>query len=138
MKKTYQEKIEYLSKALSKIQFALEKYKIKNDVSEYFYFAAEKKAEEVVQTAISINQDILASYYDFVSKSYYDSFIEIERLGIFSKNELEKLAGTTGFRNRLVHEYMELDRSIVLMSIKQILKLYSKYAQKIYKWLDEN
>ena len=88
MKKTYQEKIEYLSKALSQIQFALEKYKIKNDVSEYFYFAAEKKAEEVVQTAISINQDILASYYDFVSKSYYDSFIEIERLGIFSKNRI--------------------------------------------------
>lgn len=48
---------------------------------------------------------------------------------------LKKLVNTAGFINRLAHEYMELDKNIILNTIKNIIKYYSKYILEIRKLL---
>lgn len=137
MKKDYKELSDYLTKALDEMQYALKRYLENTGDSIYFLYAAQKKAEEVIETAITLNQDILYERFEHMSKSYYDTFIDLEKLGIFDKDFLKKIANTAGFRNRLAHEYMELDPQITVSSMRNLVELYPIYANTIEKYLSE-
>lgn len=133
-KTSFIRKIDYISDALSVLKEALSKYE-KNKVKDsLFFFAAEKKAEEIVDTAVAINQKILALESQKIGRSYRESFEKLEKLSIFTKDELDHLAGTANFRNRLAHDYMELDAEKTYQSMKNILTLYTKYIQKMKKF----
>lgn len=122
--------------ALEILKRAVKKTEGDSQDVDLYLFAAEKKAEEIVESAISINQEILFGGNQ-VGKSYYDTFIDLEKLNLFSKADLKKFANTAGFRNRLVHDYIDIDERIVLNSIEGILKLYPKYIKKILEWLSK-
>lgn len=130
-----QEKINFISESLKQIADILKKRTETTLLSEYLLLAAEKKAEELIESAISINQEILKTHFDYLSNSYYESFIDLEKLKIFSPEELKSLAATAGFRNRLAHDYLELDPKITLQSIERLLKIYPTYLKKIKKFL---
>lgn len=125
-------KISSLLELLRKLKEILEEHKKNLRLQEYLLFAAEKKAEEIVELAISINQELLKEK-EKISLSYYDSFMDLMILPIFKKEELKDLASTAGFRNRLAHEYLELDEKIALKAMEKILKIYPDYLQKIRK-----
>ncbi|MBI5755040.1 hypothetical protein HZA41_02375 [Candidatus Peregrinibacteria bacterium] len=80
-----QEKIAFITETLKILKDILEKRK-KSLLKEYLLFAAEKKAEEIIESAISINQEILKNHCYHLSKSYYESFIDLKKLYIFSEN----------------------------------------------------
>lgn len=93
-------------------------------------YAAEKKAEEIVELAISINQELLKKKGK-LGLSYYESFANLAIFGLFTEEELQVLASTAGFRNRLAHEYLDVDPAIALRSMQKILRIYPFYLQKI-------
>jgi len=131
----YKKKIDYILSTMDEILSALRKYKSKNEDAKFFYYAAQKKTEEAIETAISLNQEILEDFFDHITKSYFDSFMDLEKTDRFTKAELEKLANTAGFRNRLAHEYLDLDTQITLSSMEKLLKLYPQYIKSIKEWL---
>ena len=47
-----------------------------------------------------------------------------------------QLAASTGMRNRLVHQYEEIDNLIVFGAIPKALHQYSLYVQQITAYLD--
>lgn len=131
-----QEKIEFIEKTLRMIKDILKKRAI-STLKDYLLFAAEKKAEEIIESAISMNQEMLKKYHKHLSKSYYESFLDLRKLKIFSDDELTKLANTAGFRNRLAHDYLELHPEITLKSIENLLRIYPIYLKRIKKYLDK-
>jgi len=82
--------------------------------------------------AISINQELLKEKGK-ISLSYYDSFMNLKVFHVFSEKELKVLAGTAGFRNRLAHEYLDVDPVIALKTMRMMLNAYPLYAQKVKK-----
>ncbi|MBI4152177.1 DUF86 domain-containing protein [Candidatus Woesearchaeota archaeon] len=107
-----------------------------SSLQEYLLYAAEKKAEEIVELAVSVNQELLRGKGK-ISSSYYESFLDLKLFSVFSDAELRVLAGTAGFRNRLAHEYLEVDPHIALKTMKQMLVMYPPYLQKVKKLLSK-
>lgn len=130
------EKIDFITKTLKVLRDILEKRK-NSPYAEYLLFAAEKKAEEVIEAAVSLNQEILKSHFDHLSGSYYESFTDLKKTALFSDEELRALASTAGFRNRLAHDYIELNPDITLKSIEKLLQIYPDYLKKLKKFLKQ-
>lgn len=129
-------KLTYIVDALKELKEALEHYHNDKENERFYYYAAQKKAEEIVESAISVNQMILMEKLNMQSDNYYKSFTDLEPLEIFTASELEELAKTTGFRNRLAHEYVNLDPNITVKSMKKILNIYPGYIKKIADFMD--
>lgn len=132
---TIQEKINFIVETLKTLKDILKKRKQYKQFEQYLLFAAEKKAEEIVESAISINQELLKNYFQHISESYYESFIDLQKTKIFSEDELKLIASTAGFRNRLAHDYLELNPDITLKSMEKILRIYPEYLKKIRKFI---
>lgn len=131
-------RLEYIKEKLKDLKYDLNKYeetKILRD-KKSFKGAIERWSEEIVESAVNINNEIL-SIKNKVSSSYYNSFIDLEEFNIFEKKFLEKIASTAGFRNRLAHDYMNINEDIVISSSKFLLKLYKDYIIGIYEFLEK-
>jgi uncharacterized protein YutE (UPF0331/DUF86 family) len=131
-KEVINNKIESILVLLDKLKQILVEHKDNDELKEFLLYAAEKKAEEIIELATSINQELLSSK-GRVGLSYYESFTELIVFNVFDKEELKQLASTAGFRNRLAHDYLEVDSEIALKSMRNVLKIYPTYLQKIKK-----
>ncbi len=122
--------MDFITKTLKVLQDILDKRK-ESPYADYLLFAAEKKAEEIIESAVSLNQELLKTHFDHLSGSYYESFTDLMKTKLFSEAELKALASTAGFRNRLAHDYIELNPDITLKSIERLLQIYPDYLKKL-------
>ena len=127
-------KIEQLLALLEKLESVLKEYEKNSTLKEFLLYAAEKKAEEVVEQAVSINQELLRTK-DKVSQSYYDSFLDLKIFKVFVEKDLIALASTAGFRNRFAHDYLEIDDNVAIKSMRNMIPMYKFYLQKVRKIL---
>jgi len=97
--------------------------------------AAERLLQEVIEAAIDINTHIITSSGHTPPDDYYESFIKIGELGVIEIQFAEKLAPSAGLRNRLVHEYDDIQDSIVYDSISFAENLYPKYIQAVERYI---
>ena len=93
--------------------------------------AIEKLIELAVEYAIEINRGVIEAADRTPPQTYYNTFIEMEKLGIWPDKLTSHLASTTGLRNRLVHRYDEIDNTAVYHSLKPLLKHYRQYVRLI-------
>ena len=133
-KEVLNNKVQSLLDLIDKLKEVLEEHKKNISLQEFLLYAAEKKAEEIVELATSINQELLRSKDKF-GLSYYDSFIELKIFNVFTEDELKNLANTAGFRNRLSHDYLDVDAEVALKTMKRMIKQYAVYSQKVRKIL---
>lgn len=133
-KEVLNNKVQSLLDLIDKLKEVLEEHKKNISLQEFLLYAAEKKAEEIVELATSINQELLRSKDKF-GLSYYDSFIELKIFNVFTEDELKNLANTAGFRNRLAHDYLDVDAEVALKTMKRMIKQYAVYSQKVRKIL---
>lgn len=61
-----------------------------------------------------------------VPDSYFESFLELGSLHVMDGHLARSLAPSAGLRNRLVHEYDDIDDAIVYDSVKQAMRLYTE------------
>jgi len=57
--------------------------------------------------------------------------VGLGELKIISADLAKKLAPSAGLRNRLVHEYDQLEHSLVLDSVKMAEEMYADYIKEI-------
>ena len=131
-KDIYESKIDSLTDLLQLLKKILEEHTKNKTLAEFLLYAAEKKAEEIVELAVSINQELLRDKGK-LGLSYYDSFANLKIFSTFTPEELKFLASTAGFRNRLAHEYLDINADVALKSMKRMLQIYPVYLQKIKK-----
>ncbi len=125
-------KLGALAELLEKLRQILEEHSQNAKLQEFLLYAAEKKAEEVVELAVSLNQELLKEKGK-LGLSYYESFTNLQVFAVFTEDELKILASTAGFRNRLAHEYLEVHPDIALQSMRKMLRIYPPYLQKMKK-----
>lgn len=101
------------------------------------YWSAERGLQLAAESLFDVGAHILAGQFNDHPDDYEAI---IERLGDFDviSEELEaRLAGLGGFRNILVHGYLEVDRTEVHEMLEDRLEDFIDFADEIEVFLDE-
>lgn len=83
-----------------------------------------------------IGTHILVAQFGVSPQEYRDIFEGLARQKVISRSLAERLRGLAGFRNILVHSYMDLDPARVLDNLERAPKDFSEFAREIRDWLE--
>lgn len=95
----------------------------------------ERLLQLMTQAAIDINEHILSKLSPGNSVTNFDAFIELGKYGVISPELAKQIAPSSGLRNRLVHEYDDIDPQKVFESISFALQQYPFYVRQINSYL---
>lgn len=117
----------YLEKLRPISQKSLEEYK--SDF--YLKSSAERLIQLVVECASDINNHVVVETENRPPEDYSVSFIRAADVGLISRQLAQRLKGSAGMRNILVHEYMDIDDEKVYNAIFSALKDYKEYIKEV-------
>lgn len=130
-KKIIIRKISFINKDLQSLR-ALSKLSLKTYLSKSDYEAmAERYLERIIGRMIDINYHILVEEEDVISVDYFNSFIDLGKKKYLPLKFSRDLANSAGLRNRLAHEYDEIDEKKIYEAIQSSLKDVPKYLKHI-------
>jgi uncharacterized protein YutE (UPF0331/DUF86 family) len=92
---------------------------------------AERDFQLIVDAAVDINNHLAFTLGLPPAENNFDSFLLLGKHGVLSEEEGKELAPSAGLRNRLVHEYDEVDPKILYHSLKAFAKQYREYGRAI-------
>jgi len=98
-------------------------------------YAVERLLQLIVDLALDINNIIIKDADKPPASDYYNSFIELIEIGVLNEKFAYEIAPSTGLRNRLVHEYENVDDKIVFESIDKTYNYYIKYIKEISEYM---
>ncbi|MCX6718282.1 MAG: DUF86 domain-containing protein [Candidatus Staskawiczbacteria bacterium] len=135
-KKIISRKITLINNDLKSLK-ALSKLSLKTYLSKSEYEAlAERYLERIIGRMIDINYHILSEKENEIPTDFYNSFIELGRKKYLPFKLAEIMANSAGLRNRLAHEYDEIDAKKIFEAIASCLKNTPKYLKNIVKSLN--
>ncbi len=73
----------------------------------------------LIENAIGKAKQLIKARNESVPVAAYDAFGALTRLGIIEPAQLDAWAPIIGLRNRIVHDYMNLDMRIVLSLVER-------------------
>jgi len=109
------------------------------ELSEYLsdrlnQLAAERCLERIINRMIDINYHVITERGNPPPRDYFESFLGLGQLGVLPMDFARALAPVAGLRNRLVHEYNELDHAKIheaLRSASRDVPLYLAHITRI-------
>ncbi len=140
-------KVNFLKRKLKLIQDDLNNLsKLKqftfSEIAADFYKLStlERLLERIVMRAIDINEHLISELANGNEeiKSYRDTFLLLADFKIYPSDFAKKIAKSAGLRNAIVHQYDNLDLSLVYSSVKSALSEYLKYCQYILKYIEKH
>lgn len=137
--------IDLMRRKLSRLNMYLEKLRpiSQKTLAEYksdFYLksSAERLIQLIVECATDINNHVVVETGNRPPEDYSVSFIRAQDAGLISRELAERLKGSAGMRNVLVHEYMEIDDEKVYSAIPPAIKEYKEYIKQVDEFIDKN
>lgn len=100
--------------------------------------AVERALQLAIQIVIDIATHILSTTSNETAKDYRDAIIKLARIGVIPTTFANKIAPMPGFRNVLVHEYVDLDTNRVYRNLQDELDDFVEFARYINEWLAKN
>ncbi len=115
----------------------LEKYRA-GDISltDPRIFVVERLFQLIADTAIDINTHIIARKKFEPSEDYEGTFRILGLHGIIPLDLAEKISGSIGLRNRMVHGYEKVQRKIMMDDIAEGIGQYAQYMKHIAEFLE--
>lgn len=98
-------------------------------------YAVERLIQIIVDLALDINNIILSGKGKPAAVDYFNSFMDLVACQVLEDDFARQIAPSTGLRDRLAHEYEEIDHTIVFESINKTLDVYSRYVREIKRVL---
>lgn len=137
-KKLVERKITLINRDLQHLRklagFTLEQYLSKEE----YEALAERYLERIIGRMIDINYHVLVEEGNAMPLDYYDSFIEMGRKEYVPRELSEKLAHAAGLRNRLAHEYDEIDEKKVYQATQDCVVQVPQYLMEVIKLLEKD
>jgi uncharacterized protein YutE (UPF0331/DUF86 family) len=97
---------------------------------------AERYLERMIGRMIDMNYHILTEAGEPPPRDYYLSFIELSKLGLFPSEFGYRIAACAGLRNRISHEYDDIDPKKIHEAIQTAVKDIPEYLRYIQSYLD--
>ncbi len=92
---------------------------------------AERLLERIIGRMIDTNYHLLTETDHPPPSDYYASFTQLAALGVYDAEFGRRIAACTGLRNRIVHEYDEVDPRKVHEALGTAIKDVSAYLRAI-------
>jgi uncharacterized protein YutE (UPF0331/DUF86 family) len=99
--------------------------------------ATERVLERVIGRMIDVNYHVLTETGEAPPSDYHASFIRLGEIGILDPSFAARIARAAGLRNRLVHEYQEIDPRKVFEALLVALKDLPVYLARVKSILSE-
>ncbi|NOY52619.1 MAG: DUF86 domain-containing protein [Deltaproteobacteria bacterium] len=100
--------------------------------------AAERYLERVIGRMIDINYHLITSEGEPPPKDYYLSFVQLSiKPAILDKQFAEEIANAAGLRNRIVHEYDDIDPGLTIEGMRAAVRDIPLYAGAVLKYLEK-
>jgi uncharacterized protein YutE (UPF0331/DUF86 family) len=141
-KEFIKEKINLITRDLEQLEI-FANFALGEIAEDFMKFSALKNIfVEIIGRAIDINEHIIAEMAEAkkieAPKTYKETFILLADLGVLPKNFAEEISKSAGFRNAIVHEYNNLDKSFIYKKIGDAIRQYAEYCNYILRFLNEN
>ncbi len=130
----YIDKIEHIEERMADIRTWLNEIEDISEMDKKTRLAVYKAMQEVVEAST----DVVAMILKDEGKLPKDDYTNIEKmfgLDIIDNRVKEALNEADGLRNRLVHEYNELNDEIALESIQELLMPIEEFIEAVKKWM---
>jgi uncharacterized protein YutE (UPF0331/DUF86 family) len=85
---------------------------------------------------IDINYHLITDAGHAPPRDYYDSFTQLAKLRILAPAFASRIAASAGLRNRLVHEYDEIDPRRVYEGLQVAVRDIPEYLRRIHEHLE--
>jgi uncharacterized protein YutE (UPF0331/DUF86 family) len=135
------EAIEERLKELDQILLELGKYRdtsserFRTDVSQRW--VVERGLIAAASVIFDVTDHILAGYFGVYADTYEESLRSLRDHKVLSSRLYGQIRGLGGFRNILVHQYLEIDPREVSANLHKALEVLPRWSQEILAWLDE-
>ena len=100
----------------------------------YMQDIIERNLEVAAQAAIDIANRIISIEGLEKPRDYYEAIIRLGEADVLPMNFAEKLAPIAGFRNILVHDYMDINWDEVYTNLHQLYDL-EQFADYVRHWM---
>jgi uncharacterized protein YutE (UPF0331/DUF86 family) len=97
----------------------------------------ERYLERIVGRMLDVNYHLLVESGQRPPKDYYESFTRLAKLGTLPVEFASRIAACAGLRNRLVHEYDDIDPGRVheaaasaVRDVPEYLRLVRRFVEK--------
>lgn len=128
---------------LSRLNMYLDKLKpiANHTFNEYladFYMktSAERLIQLIVECASNINSHVVIESEQRPPEDYTSSFIKAADAGLITHELANKLKGSGGMRNIIVHEYMDIDDKKIYEILPIAISDYKEYIRQVDDFLD--
>jgi uncharacterized protein YutE (UPF0331/DUF86 family) len=99
---------------------------------------AERYLERMIGRMIDVNFHLLTESGQPPPRDYHQSFVDLGRLGALDPEFARRVATAAGLRNRLVHEYDELDPVKVYEALSTAVADVTEYLDQVRRFLDRD
>jgi uncharacterized protein YutE (UPF0331/DUF86 family) len=96
---------------------------------------AERYLERAIGRMIDITYHLITESGHPPPSDYYQSFVGLGKLGILPPALAQEIAGCAGLRNRIVHEYNEIDPRKVYEGLRAAVRDIPLYLAHIHRYL---
>ena len=123
-----------LSERLARLRPLAGKARSDFDADPYLRDIVERNLEIAAQCCIDIAHRIISLEGARKPADYYDAIVQLGELGVLMPDFAGRLAPLAGFRNILVHEYLQVDWDVVYRNLNRLDDL-EQFAELVRMWL---
>jgi uncharacterized protein YutE (UPF0331/DUF86 family) len=124
----------YLDKIRPIAKHTLEEY-----LSDFYLKAsAERLIQLIVECASDINNHVVVEMGQRPPEDYASSFLRASEVGLLTDKLANRLKGSGGMRNILVHEYMDIDDEKVFGVLSTLLSDFKEYMRQVDNFLEKH
>jgi len=95
----------------------------------------ERYLERMIGRMIDMNYHLITDAGHAPPRDYYDSFTQLAKLRILEPPFASQIAACAGLRNRLVHEYDEIDPRRVYEGLQAAVRDVPEYLRRVNDYL---
>jgi uncharacterized protein YutE (UPF0331/DUF86 family) len=97
---------------------------------------AERYLERIIGRMLDLNYHLIVESGMRPPKDYYESFTELAKLGTLPAAFAGRIAACAGLRNRLVHEYDDIDMERVYEAVASALRDVPEYLRLVQRFVE--
>jgi uncharacterized protein YutE (UPF0331/DUF86 family) len=95
----------------------------------------ERYLERTIGRMIDVNYHLITGSGHAPPSDYFASFTRLGEIGVLGPGFAHEIARAAGLRNRLVHEYEELDAAKVFSALTEALRDIPQYLDQVNRYL---
>jgi uncharacterized protein YutE (UPF0331/DUF86 family) len=98
---------------------------------------AERYLERMIGRMIDINFHLITELGHAPPKDYYESFVRLGTIGVMPAPFAGKMAVAAGLRNRIVHEYDEIDAGRIYEALAVSVRNIPVYLDYVQRFIEK-